>query len=195
MIYGDPYKFALQFDAVKCWNEYKQFWIGSVFTVYIEGKIFFPSSIDVPNVTLNIGFGAYQINIDKWLSRAINTDKEIEVEIDLNRNPGEVCEEIYEKAYGRIDDEEDVNIDEKDFRIKNFLDLTSMELMDEGHHIFCFLLDDNDIIFYGTSDHIKDSKKAVLPKGTIRELLEDIAKYPLIPPYRISWGENYHYYP
>jgi len=41
MIYGDPFSFALQFDAVKAWNSHDSSWINGVFSLYIDGQLIF----------------------------------------------------------------------------------------------------------------------------------------------------------
>ena len=41
MIYGDPFRFALQFDVVESWNEPGDIWKNGLFALYIEGdKVF-----------------------------------------------------------------------------------------------------------------------------------------------------------
>lgn len=41
MIYGDPFKFALQFDIVDTWNLRGSEWKNGIFALYVDGSRLF----------------------------------------------------------------------------------------------------------------------------------------------------------
>ena len=41
MIYGDPFKFALQFDIVDTWNVRGSEWKNGIFALYVDGSRLF----------------------------------------------------------------------------------------------------------------------------------------------------------
>lgn len=55
MIYGDPFKFALQFDVVEAWNEQGSFWKNGLFAIYIGGARLF-SLVDAVELRIALGF-------------------------------------------------------------------------------------------------------------------------------------------
>lgn len=55
MIYGDPFKFALQFDVVEEWNSIGSEWRNGLFAMFIDGESIY-ASIDVVELRTTLGF-------------------------------------------------------------------------------------------------------------------------------------------
>jgi Immunity protein 42 len=55
MIYGDPFRFALQFDVVEAWNVQGNEWRNGVFAAYVDGERLF-ALVDVVELRTTFDF-------------------------------------------------------------------------------------------------------------------------------------------
>ncbi|MCX5615232.1 Imm42 family immunity protein [Bombella saccharophila] len=176
MLYGDPYKIALQFDAVKEWNMEGCSWVNGLFSVYIGGE---PFLCNTENTTLNIFFFWYARLIER---ESFGNNKSIKTRtIDYYNR-------LYKKIYDSIYVDDILNDDE----ISGFFDISSPSLSDFGKNIYVSLGED-DVILYGDGDK---GRSSILPGGTLLSLFNDMNKYPLFSFFNegIKWEETYHYY-
>lgn len=111
MIYGDPFKFALQFDAVDAWNVRGNEWRNGIFALYVCGGRLFDS---VDSIELRTTFDFFKrVSFDR--AKLGNSDV--------------IASKIFEDAYEYFAGEGDKLMD-------GVVSLTCTAMSDVGLHLY-----------------------------------------------------------
>lgn len=151
MIYGDPFRFALQFDVVESWNEPGDIWKNGLFALYIEGNKVFDV---VDSFELRTTFSFYsKVPINEL---AIN-------DLDVDKN------KLYTNA-------KDYFLGEGEKLIDGLFDMTCVPMEDNRCYLYFMKTNAGDRLVWSTNNSSKINE-AVLPSGTIFNVLNELKSY------------------
>lgn len=148
MIYGDLFRFALQFDVVECWNDPGNIWKNGLFALYIEGKKVF-DVVDAFELRTTFSF---------YSKAPINELSINELDIDVS--------EIYKNA-------KDYFLGDGEKLIDGLFDMTSVPMEDNRCYLYFIKTSVGDRLVWSTdtSDRINET---VLPSGTILNVINEL---------------------
>jgi len=151
MIYGDPFRFALQFDVVESWNEPGNTWKNGLFALYIEGDKVFDV---VDSFELRTTFSFYS-------KAPINELAINDLDVDKNK--------LYTNA-------KDYFLGEGGKLIDGLFDMTCVPMEDNRCYLYFMKTNTGDRLVWSTNNSSKINE-AVLPSGTIFNVLNELKKY------------------
>ncbi|KOY60301.1 immunity 42 family protein [Photorhabdus heterorhabditis] len=151
MIYGDPFYFSLQFDAVESWNSSDGFWKNGIFFFYLDGyKIF--DLLDVFELKTTFSFYS-NMKIDALVCNDVNIEP-----VSLYRNA---------ESYFTGDGE---NL------IEGLFDMTCTPMGDNGYYVYFMKTSHNDR-FVWSNDDGKTINETLLPPGTVGSVIKKLSNY------------------
>ncbi|KNC92065.1 immunity 42 family protein [Trabulsiella odontotermitis] len=148
MIYGDPFRFALQFDVVECWNEPDDIWKNGLFALYIEGKKVFGT---VDAFELRTTFGFYS---KAPINQLVIND------LDVGSS------ELYKNA-------SDYFLGDGEKLIDGLFDMTCVPMEDNHCYLYFIKTSDGDRLVWST-DTDERINETVLPSGTVLDVINKL---------------------
>ncbi|MCG7366320.1 immunity 42 family protein [Pantoea sp. ACRSH] len=149
MIYGDPFRFALQFDVVENWNEPGDIWKNGLFALYIEGDKVFDV---VDSFELRTTFSFYS-------KMPINEIAINDLDIDKSK--------LYTNA-------KDYFLGESEKLIDGLFDMTCIPMEDNRCYLYFMKTNAGDRLVWSTNKSGKVNETVLAP-GTILNVINELA--------------------
>lgn len=148
MIYGDPFYFSLQFDAVECWNSPDDTWRNGVFTLCLDGKKLF-DAVDVFELRTVLSF----------YSKA-PIEQLVVNDLDIS------ADEVYNNA-------KDYFLGDGEKLIDGLFDMTCVPMEDNRCYLYFIKTSYGDRLIWST-DTGDSINETILPSGTILNVINKL---------------------
>jgi hypothetical protein len=148
MIFGDPFRFAIQIDVVSEWNAPNDIWKNGLFCLYLNGKRLFDA---VDAFELKTTMGSYKnADIDKLPINDKNLDSTY-----LYRNAEEYLS------------------GKQDFPFEGLFDMTCTAMSDNQCYLY-FIKTVTGDRFLWSLDNGKSISEVTLPAGTVSDVIKKL---------------------
>lgn len=150
MIYGDPFKFALQFEVVTAWNAPDDIWKNGLFSLYVDGRMVFGA---IEPVELKTTFSFYSnAPLDDLCINDLSID----------------TDNLYRNAENYFTGDSTCLID-------GLFDMTCTAMEDNACYLYLIKTSDGDRLIWSTDDG-KHIIEKILPKNTISDVVKLLQK-------------------